>query len=356
MTYNYNPTGYSFTSSIPDIFKISDFQGSSVYLSIYINRSEGPIFATTLYAYNGQASIYDLRSIIESYMEEHSLVHAACSFRLQVDHNDYTLGEFTLIYCRYQIPNADCKQFLQSHFLTTHAVRLVPHGFQMDLQYFVFPDEAGPCSTQFILQPEDGSAPISLTTSALPISSKQFALSFEDLNEDDLLAQLPQGTKGKLLSVTLYRGARTFTLFVTDERPTLALTFQNEFNISDTLYLTAQTKRKLTFDRSTAICCGQSSSYDDNTETEYETETSALSYPLAKHVTFALQSPSLYITTPDLPTGTSILITDIESELSDATTATCSVKFKWKPLRQQPILTFTRKRNIFNPTYNNTFD
>ena len=70
MQYNYNPQGYSFTSSIPDVFTISDFQGSSVYLSIYISRSEESIFSTTLYAYGGQASIYDLRSIIESYMEE----------------------------------------------------------------------------------------------------------------------------------------------------------------------------------------------------------------------------------------------------------------------------------------------
>ena len=356
MIYNYNPQGYSFTSSIPDIFKFSDFQGSSVYLAIYINRSEEPIFATTLYAYNGQASIYDLRSIIESYMEEHSLINAACSFRLQENRNDYTIGEFTLIYCRFLIPNADCQQFLQSHFLTTHAVRLVPHGFQMDLQYFIFPDESSPCSTQFIIQPEDSSAPISLTISDNPIVSKQFALNYEDLNEDDLLAQLPQGTKGKLLSVTLHRGARTFTLFFTDNLPTLALTFQNEFNISDTLYLNAQTKRKLSFSRSTAICCGESSSYDDNTEVEYESETSALPYALAKHLTTALQSSSLYLQSPDLPAGTSILITDIESELSDATTATCSVKFKWKHLRQQPILPYSHKLKIFNSIYNNSFD
>lgn len=356
MNFNFNPQTYAFTSSIPDIFKVSDFQGSSVYLAIYINRSEEPIFSTTLYAYGGKASIYDLRSIIESYMEEKSLTHATCSFHLQENRNDYTLGEFTLIYCRFLIQSADCKQFLQSHFLTTHAVRLVPHGFQMDLQYFVFPDETGQCSTQFVLQPEDGSVPISLTVSDLPIASKQFALKYEDLNEDDLMGQLPQDTKGKLLSVTLYRGARTFTLFFTDELPTLSLTFQNEFNAVDVLYLTAQTKRKLSFERSTAVCCGESSSYDDNTEVEYESETSALSYAFAKHLTSALQSFSLFLQSPDFPTGTSILITDIESELSDATNTTCSVKFKWKPLRQQPILTYTRKRNIFNAIYNNTFD
>lgn len=89
----------------------------------------------------------------------------------------------------------------------------------------------------------------------------------------------------KLLSVTLFRGKRTFTFFLTDEVPTLTLIFQNEFNVNDTLYLTAQTKRKVSFDRSFAVCCGQSSAYDDNTEIEYESETSSLSYSFARHLT-----------------------------------------------------------------------
>lgn len=108
---------------------------------------------------------------------------------------------------------------------------------------------------------------------------------------------------GKLLSVTLFRGKRTFTFFLTDEVPTLTLIFQNEFNVSDTLYLTAQTKRKVSFDRSFAVCCGKSSAYDDNTEIEYESETSSLSYSFARHLTQAFQSHKLYLISPELPVG-----------------------------------------------------
>ena len=154
----------------------------------------------------------------------------------------------------------------------------------------------------------------------------------------------------------LFRGKRTFTFFLTDEVPTLTLIFQNEFNVNDTLYLTAQTKRKVSFDRSFAVCCGQSSAYDDNTEVEYESETSSLSYSFARHLTQALQSHKLYLISPELPVGSSILITDIESELSDATNANNHVKFKWKPLRKQVPFTVPRLHNIFNQVYNNTFD
>ena len=155
MNFNFNPQTYDFTSSIPDVFEMSDFQGSSVYLAIYLNRSQSPIFSTTLYAHGGKASIYDLRSIIENYMETKQLVHVTCSFRMQVDRTDYTLGEFILIYCKLQMLRTNCKLFLQSHFLTTHAVRLVPHNFHLILRYMVLPNETSQCATQYVIQRED---------------------------------------------------------------------------------------------------------------------------------------------------------------------------------------------------------
>lgn len=74
-----------------------------------------------LYAHGGKASIYDLRSITENYMEAKQLVHATCSFRMQVDRTDYTLGEFTLIYCKLQMLRTNC-DLLFSKILRTFAV------------------------------------------------------------------------------------------------------------------------------------------------------------------------------------------------------------------------------------------
>ena len=123
--------------------------------------------------------------------------------------------------------------------------------------------------------------------------------------------------------------------------------------------MTIETKRKVSFDRSFAVCCGQSSAYDDNndnTEIEYESEKSSLCYTFAHHLTQASQSHKLYLIPPELPVGSSILVTDIESELSDATNANNHVKFKWKPLRKQVPFTVPRLLNTFNQVYNNTFD
>lgn len=101
-------------------------------------------------------------------------------------------------------------------------------------------------------------------------------------------------------------------------------------------------------------CC--ITTIEDNTEIEYESETSSLSYSFARYLTLALQSYKLHLISPELPKGSFILITDIESELSDATNANNHVKFKWKPLRKQVPFTVALLYNIFNQVYNNTFD
>ena len=72
---------------------------------------------------------------------------------MQVDRIDYTLGEF--IKFKLQMLRTNCELFLQSHFLTTHAVRLVPHNFHLILRYMVLPNETGQCATQYVIQRKD---------------------------------------------------------------------------------------------------------------------------------------------------------------------------------------------------------
>ena len=355
MTFNYNPTDYSFTSAIPDVFTISDFQGETLFLRIYLNRSQYAVFSTTLYAYQGAVSIYDLRSVIESYMEENRLVYCDCTFQIIVDRTDYSLPEFKLIYCHATV-NTNCRDFLQSHFLVNSNVRLVPHGWSLDLSYIVFPDESASCSTHLVVQSSSGEGPQVVDLADPPISSTQFQLLTLDLNEEDLLSRIPSSLGScQLLSATIYYGERSFTIFFTSERPSLMLYFSNSFNCTDVFPITAVTKRKLAFSRSTAICCGKSSSYDDQAEVEFESETSALTPSVARLLTTALQSFSLLIMCPDYPHGTQVLVTDIESELSDASNELCHVKFNWKPTRQQSALSISKHTRIFNPTYNRTF-
>ena len=58
-----------------------------------------------------------------------------------------------------------------------------------------------------------------------------------------------------------------------------------------------------------------------------ETPTASLSPTLAQALTNALLSSSVRIVSHDFPNGTNVLITDVESELSDVANATNRVKF-----------------------------
>lgn len=248
----------------------------------------------------------------------------------------------------------DCKQFLLSHFLYSENTRLVPRDMQFDLQYFVFPNESGASSTQFLVQAVDGSV-ASYSVQGNWVGPKELESRYEDVNMDDLLASLPNGVNGKLLGVSFYRGKRTFSIFFTDETPSLSISFRNEFNVSDVLFVDAQTKRKLSFERATALCCGESSFYDDNTEVVYESETASLSPTLAQALTNALLSSFVRIVSHDFPNGTNVLITDVESELSDVTNAINRVKFNWKQVKKQRVMVGVTPKRIFNNTYNNNF-
>ena len=159
----------------------------------------------------------------------------------------------------------------------------------------------------------------------------------------------------RLARVPFYRGKRTFSIFFTDETPSLSISFRNEFNVSDVLFVDAQTKRKLSFERATALCCGETSFYDDNTEVVYESETASLSPTLAQILTNALLSSSVRIVSHDFPNGTNVLITDVESELSDVANAINRVKFNWKQVKKQRGMVGATPKRIFNNTYNNNF-
>ena len=225
---------------------------------------------------------------------------------------------------------------------------------QFDLQYFVFPNESGTSSTQFLVQAVDG-AVASYTVQGNWVVPKELEFQYEDVNMDDLLASLPEGVNGKLLGVSFYWGKRTFSIFFTDETPSLSISFRNEFNVSDVLFVGAQTKRKLSFERATALCCGETSFYDDNTEVVYESETASLSPTLAQALTNALLSSFVRIVSHDFPNGTNALITDVESELSDVANAINRVKFNWKQVKKQQVMMGATPKRIFNNTYNNNF-
>lgn len=64
---------------------------------------------------------------------------------------------------------------------------MVLRDMQFDLQYFVFPNESGTSSTQFLVQAVDG-AVASYSVQGNWVVPKELEFRYEDVNMEDLLA------------------------------------------------------------------------------------------------------------------------------------------------------------------------
>ena len=73
----------------------------------------------------------------------------------------------------------------------------------------VLPNETGQCATQYVIQREDKDTPETLTISDTPIAAQQFGLCYEEIIEEELLDNLPQGVSGKRTAVSRFATTST---------------------------------------------------------------------------------------------------------------------------------------------------
>lgn len=66
----YNPKAFIFTSHLPDTIEIVSDAPS---VKIGVKCDDELVFTATFYPYEGLATLHDIRSVVESYMEENRL-------------------------------------------------------------------------------------------------------------------------------------------------------------------------------------------------------------------------------------------------------------------------------------------
>ena len=163
------------------------------------------------------------------------------------------------------------------------------------------------------------------------------------------------GSKCRLLQFTVHRGFLAKTFYVTDRTPNLTLLVRNEFNCDEYIHLTCVTKSKLNLDRSTATSLGVTTFYDDKSAYEYDVESSMLTFEEAKH--FSQLLLSRYVNIVEIGGALApIIVTDINSEISDADNATNSIKFKYKYSSHHFPINIDYGNNIFDDPFYRTFD
>lgn len=309
------------TSDIPDSINISS-QDDQITVTVYHGTTQ--IFTTDLYPYNGKAQLVNLREIIEDYMRENGLQCGTFSVNVSSDADQATTGDFIAVYCNYKIPNRSA-DFFEIHFLTTRTSFLIHPDETQALSWYQneTPDDSN-VYTEFLVKTDEGmktykkmDRPDNGTFETDYIVPQKL---FETLQKEQTDAV------GTLLSMTVHRGKRTITFYITNETPDHSFLFRNCFNCIEYAHLYAATTLKADVDRSEATCNGTTQFYDQQTTHTHEVNVTTLSLEHALWLTQLMESHEV----KDNATAKPILITDITAEISDETNAVNKLKFSWR--------------------------
>ena len=341
------------TAELPDNIEIA-IDGASA--EVFVMTGAVPIFQTTLFAYEGMITLYDLRAIMDEYLQSNSHPMAIANIWVndEAAEETYISPEMYVVYSDFLIQ--DTTTFFRNHFLTTRSsFRIHRDGVQM-LSWLGNTDEMVDCYTDAVSLENSGNATINRIE--VPAIRYRFPeISCDEINVQEIAAQV----NGKLVSFTVHRGNRSMTFYVTDETPDTVISFCNAFNVMENAELFAVTTIKQKVEHSEANCQRNRIFYDRRTEHTYEVETAALPYEEAvwlqqlvasHHVTLIHQrtlnpQPS----TLNIP----ILITDSESEISDSDSETNRHKFSYKFARNEQTLIPPTIPQVFSEEYQSQF-
>ena len=346
----YTPPQYIFTSSLPTAISITTDASA---LDITVECGGNTVFTTTLYPYNREVILHDIRSIIEGYLLSNKLIHTSFVIFAESEDESVNTPEREALYCRVDIPNNAASYYIQSFFFNTLSAYTIPFDAFQTLTLFALPGTTIPGYIECAVLPEGSTTPVLVRTAEDTITNKT-SLDYYAIDIFPSRIQQSLPTKGKLLSFTVHYGHLAKTFYVTYGKPYLTLLVMNEFGCPEYIHLTCVTKRKLDINRSTATCLGASTFYDDTTAYEYEVESSMLTLEQTDHLSVLLLSQDISIIADNH--SYPIIITDITSEISDADNATNALKFKYKYARRRIPKSLKYPNNIFDDHFHRTFD
>ena len=350
LNFQYSPGQFVFTSYIPNTINIES-DAKSVKVSI---KCDGEIiFTTTLYPYDDIATLYDPRSVIEEYMEEKALNFVKLVFITESSESVISTSESTTIYSRVNVETVDVSYFIRCHFLTSLSSFVIPRDGTQSLTYITYENQEVEAYTECLIQVDGEEYHRLVRLKETEVKYDHIAIHSFAISPQQIINKL--GLKGRILQLTVHRGALAKTFYVVDRTPNLTLIVRNEFNAEEYIHLNCVTKRKLVLGRSTTTCLGTTAFYDDKSEYEYEVESAMLRYEEACHFSELLLSYSIELlefNQARIP----IIITDLSSEVSDADNATNSIKFKYKFTTRRFPATFKYPVNVFDDPFHRTFD
>lgn len=297
------------SASLPDAVAVTT-SGESATILVEVTFNSQVILSTNLYAYNYQAELYDIRSLIEDRLHADQLTFADCDISVTEGGSSVGTGGFTVILSEFDKSNIGT--WLQSHFLTIRTSQRISAEGQQQLSWFAAQGERITYSIEAIV--DNGVSQVVSTWTERAAQNVNKGAYNSLINVPGIMAHFED--TGKVLAFKVSRGAnRSMWFYVTDEEPTKSFRFRNQFNALEYAHLYAATTKHHKMEASEAYCLNKIVKYDFERSNEFELQTALLPMEEAQWLEQLLSSRYVECLTKD--GSWQEVVVDGESEVSD---------------------------------------
>ena len=324
MTINTTIPSLCLSPGLPEAISISTTY-DSIEARLYIDNTLQ--WTADLFAFQGEAILYDIRTVIESKLRSQNMAWGACELVIK-ENGQYINGPaFSVIISEEEIPNA--ATWLQSHFLTSKTAFRINRSGQQKLSWYAAQGETMTYKiiARYMATTSMGGSSISMETEYVWTQSTSDTVNEGVYDYSIDVASIEAHFNKTLLCFTVERGSRRMTFYVDDETPSINLRFRNQFNVQEMAGLFVDTNKKVKMEASEAKAIRKNMRYDFQKQTEYEVVSAPISLEDAKWL--AQMVASRFVEKLQDGDWKEIII-DGESEVDDKANAENIVKFSYK--------------------------
>lgn len=354
MTIKSAPSGTCFLENIRDL----DILTSMSRVLITITIGDSIVYDEYLYPADGEIVLADLADIFRPYARQQLIIDAVITVIEQkvssgddseeVTQSDKKAFKLKVLYATVDIPDIDCQEFTDHHFLTLLQDAKTTSLGRQEYLHYLGTDQAS-VTAHF----SDGSKQLFTAEvvggngkyTTIDVSPSKFAVKDKVLTFFDVTA-----------------GERLQTFIIDLEQPDVApiLLFSNSFGCQELIYCTGKHEVAPEYIRDTAVIGGKTVNYRITEKRIFKGDTGPLTTAMANWADDLFRSDEVYIVNiygGEAVVGKQVTISDSKSDNDNLPDTMPRFTFSYAySQRQHNVLDMHRAGRIFDNTFDNTFN
>lgn len=354
MTIKSAPSGTCFLYNIRDL----DILTSMSRVLVTVEIGDSTVYDEFLYPADGEILLSDLADIYQPYARQQLIVDSVITVIEQkvssgvetdeVTQSDKKTFKLRVLYATVDIPDIDCQDFTDTHFLTLLQDAKTTSLGRLEYLHYLGTDTASVTAyftdgTKQLFTAEVVGGNAKYTT--IDVSPSRFSVRDKVLSYFDVKA-----------------GERLQTFIIDQEQPDCApiLLFTNSFGCQELIYCTGKHEVAPEYTRDSAVISGKNINYRITEKRIFKADTGPLTTAMANWADELFRSDEVYIVNiygGEASVGKQVTISDSKSENDNLLDTIPRFTFSYAySQRQHNVLDMYRAGRIFDNTFDNTFN